>query len=290
MFELLEVTEGMRAVIAGKPDANSIRSQMKKDKMTTLQQDGLRLVDSRDLLVGETVRDVGGSRILFGKGNRVYVSIGAISSGDTHSAQRLDNIYGKVLRLKDDGSIPDDNPFVKVRGARAEIYSLGHRDPLGLTLEPRSGSLIASEHGPQGGDEINRILAGRNYGWPEYTYGTEYEGSPLPTVPVGPQTEPPVMIWTPSIAPSGITFYDAARFPAWKNNLFVASARRGEIDHTGALLRVVFNDKLQEIRQESLLDGLHQRLRDVRQGPDGLLYVLTDEDNSVLLRISPVSR
>ena len=252
--------------------------------------DGLRLVDSRDLLVGETVRDVGGSRILFGKGNFVYVSIGAISSGDTHSAQRLDNIYGKVLRLKDDGSIPDDNPFVKVRGARAEIYSLGHRDPLGLTLEPRSGSLIASEHGPQGGDEINRILAGRNYGWPEYTYGTEYEGSPLPRVPVGPQTEPPVMIWTPSIAPSGITFYDAARFPAWKNNLFVASARRGEIDHTGALLRVVFNDKLQEIRQESLLDGLHQRLRDVRQGPDGLLYVLTDEDNSVLLRISPVSR
>jgi len=252
--------------------------------------EGTRLVDSKDLLVGETVRDVGGSRILFGTGNFVYVSIGAISSGDTHSAQRLDNIYGKVLRVKDDGSIPDDNPFVKVRGARAEIYSLGHRDPLGLTLEPRSGSLIASEHGPQGGDKINRILAGRNYGWPEYTYGTEYEGSPLPTAPVGPHTEPPLMIWMPSIAPSGTLFYDAERFPAWKNNLFVASARRGEIDHTGALLRVVFNDKLQEIRQESLLDGLHQRLRDVRQGPDGLLYVLTDEDNSVLMRISPVSR
>lgn len=98
------------------------------------------------------------------------------------------------------------------------------------------------------------------------------------------------MIWMPSIAPSGITFYDATRFPAWKNNLFVASARRGEIDHTGALLRVVFNDKLQEIRQESLLDSLHQRLRDVRQGPDGLLYVLTDEDDSVLMRISPVAR
>jgi glucose/arabinose dehydrogenase len=251
---------------------------------------GSQLVDSRDLLVGDVVRNVGGSRIMFGEGNLVYVSVGAVSSGDDNSSQRTDNIYGKVLRIKDDGSIPDDNPFVEVRGARGEIYSLGHRDPLGIAVDPRSGSILASEHGPQGGDEINRILSGRNYGWPEYTYGTEYVGSPLPTAPVGPNTEPPIMVWIPSIAPSGITVYHADRFPAWKNNLFVASARRGEIDRTGALLRVVFNDKLQEIRQESLLDSLHQRLRDVRQGPDGLLYVLTDEDNSVLMRISPVSR
>jgi aldose sugar dehydrogenase len=251
---------------------------------------GLQLVDSQDLVAGEVVRDVGGSRILFGKGNLVYVSVGAISSGDTRSAQRTDNIYGKVLRVRDDGSIPDDNPFVKVQGARGEIYSLGHRDPLGIAVDARSGSLIVSEHGPQGGDEINRILSGRNYGWPEYTYGTEYEGSPLLTVPVGTHTEPPLMIWAPAIAPSGTTFYDADKFPAWKNNLFVASSRRGQIDRTGALMRVVFNDKLQEVRQESLLASLHQRVRDVRQGPDGLLYVLTDEDNSVLMRISPVSR
>ena len=248
--------------------------------------EGLGLVDSQDLVVGDVAHDVGGSRILFGKGNLVYVTVGAISDGDINSAQRTDNVYGKVWRVRDDGSIPDDNPFVKVKGARGEIYSLGHRDPLGITVEGRSGSIIASEHGPQGGDKINRILSGRNYGWPQYTYGTEYAGSPLPTVPVGPNTEPPLMVWMPSIAPSGITFYDADKIPAWKNNLFVASARRGEIDRTGALLRVVFNDKLQEIRQESLLESLHQRMRDVRQGPDGLLYVLTDEDNSVLLRIS----
>lgn len=214
--------------------------------------EGSELLGAQDLVVGEVVQDVGGSRILFGQGNLVYVSVGAISSGDVNSSQRTNNIYGKVLRVRDDGSIPDDNPFVAVPGARREIYSLGHRDPLGLTLEAHSGSVIASEHGPQGGDKINRIVAGRNY------------------------------------APSGITFYGAERFPAWKNNLFVASARRGEIDRTGALLRVVFNDKLQEIRQESLLESLHQRMRDVRQGPDGLLYVLTDEDDSALLRISPV--
>jgi len=248
-----------------------------------------QLVDSKDLLTGEVSHDFGGSRLLFGQGNLLYVAVGAISKGDLDAAQRTDNLYGKVLRVRDDGTIPADNPFARTPGARGEIYSLGHRDPLGITVEPRSGSVIASEHGPQGGDKINRILSGRNYGWPKYTYGTEYEGSPPPTVPVGPHTEPPVMVWMPSIAPSGVAFYTADRFPAWKNNLFVASARRGEIDHTGALVRVVFNDRLQEIRQESLLQSLHQRLRDVRQGQDGLLYVLTDEDNSALIRLSPVT-
>jgi glucose/arabinose dehydrogenase len=250
----------------------------------------LQLVDAQELVVGEVVQDVGGSRILFGKGNLAYVSVGAQSGGDIHSAQRTDNIYGKVLRVRDDGSIPEDNPFVKVKGARGEVYTLGHRDPLGITVDARSGSIIASEHGPQGGDEINRILPGRNYGWPVYTYGTEYVGSRLPSAPVGPNTEPPVMVWLPGIAPSGTTFYDADKIPAWKNNLFVGSSRRGQIDRTGVLIRVVLDDKLQEIRQETLLESLHQRIRDVRQGPDGLLYVLTDEDNSVLMRISPVSR
>jgi glucose/arabinose dehydrogenase len=249
---------------------------------------GSQLLDSQDLMVGEVVQGTGGSRILFGKGNFVYVAVGALSSGDTKSAQYTYNVYGKILRIRDDGSIPDDNPFVKVKGARGEIYSLGHRDPLGITVDPRSGSLIVSEHGPQGGDEINRILSGRNYGWPDYTYGTEYEGSALLAVPIGAHTEPPLMIWAPAIAPSGATFYDADKIPTWKNNLFVPSSRRGQIDRTGSLIRVVFNDKLQEVRQESLLGSLHQRIRDVRQGPDGLLYVLTDEDNSVLMRISPV--
>jgi aldose sugar dehydrogenase len=251
--------------------------------------DGLRLVDSQDLVTGDVAHDVGGSRILFGPGNFVYVTVGAISDGDISSAQRTNNVYGKVWRVRDDGSIPDNNPFAKVKGARREIYTLGHRDPLGIALDAASGSIIASEHGPQGGDKINLILPGRNYGWPQHTYGTDYAGSPLPTRPVGPHTEPPLVVWMPAIAPSGISFYESQRMPAWKHNLFIASARRGEIDHTGTLVRLVFNDKLQEIRQESLLESLHQRMRDVRQGPDGLLYVLTDEDDSVLMRIGPTS-
>jgi glucose/arabinose dehydrogenase len=268
------------------PESKSVRTRF---VLVRARLQGSQLTDSQNLLVGEVAHDFGGSRIVFGPGNFLFVTVGALSKGDLGSAQRTDNVYGKVLRVKDDGTIPDDNPFAEVRGARGEIYSLGHRDSLGITVAARSGNLIASEHGPQGGDKINRILSGQNYGWPTYTYGTEYEGSPVPTTPVGPQTEPPIMVWIPSIAPSGITFYDADRFPAWKHNLFVASARRGEIDRTGALIRVVFNDKLQEIRQESLLENLHQRIRDVRQGPDGLLYVLTDEDSSVLMRIAPAS-
>lgn len=249
---------------------------------------GLRLVDARDLIVGEAAHGVGGSRILLGKDNIVYVTAGALDASDIGAPRRMDSIYGKMLRIKADGSIPNDNPFVKTKGARPEIYALGLRDALGLAFEHRAGSIIASEEGPQGGDKIDRMLSGRNYGWPKYTWGTEYGGSPLPTMPVGPGTEPPIMVWLPDIAPSGIVFYDGDKIPAWKNNLFVASARRGEIDNTGALIRVVFNDKLEETREESMLDDLHQRFRDVTEGPDGLLYALTDEDDSVLMRISPV--
>jgi glucose/arabinose dehydrogenase len=251
---------------------------------------GLQLADAEDLLVGEAAIGVGGTRILFGKDNEIFFSVGGLSTGDIESVQRTDNIYGKVLRVRANGTIPDDNPFVNVKGARAEIYTLGHRDPLGLAFERQSGSLIASEHGPQGGDELNRILRGGNYGWPKYTYGVEYGGSPLPTTPVGPGTEPPVMIWMPAIAPAGIAFYDGDKIPAWKDNLFIASARRGEVNGTGGLVRVVFNDRLQELRQETLLGDLHQRFKDVRQGPDGLLYALTDEAESVLLRIGPAGR
>ncbi|MEP7351153.1 MAG: PQQ-dependent sugar dehydrogenase [Sphingorhabdus sp.] len=252
--------------------------------------DGMKLSNARDLLVGETVIGTGGSRILFGPGKTLYISIGALSTGDIDSAQRTDNIYGKVLRINTDGSIPADNPFAKVKGARPEIWTYGHRDPLGLAIDPRSGSVVASEHGPQGGDELNVLLPGRNYGWPKYSYGTEYAGSPLPAMPVGADTVGPIVTWLPAVAPNGIAFYTGDAIPAWKNNLFIASARRGQINGTGALLRVVFNDKLQEMRQESLLDDLHQRFKDVRQGPDGMLYALTDENSSVLLRISPASR
>jgi glucose/arabinose dehydrogenase len=222
-----------------------------------------------------------GSRLAF-EGSHVYLTTGAPFGGD---AQELGSAYGKVLRVREDGGIPTDNPFVKQEGARPEIFSLGHRDHLGLTAA--NGRVFNAEHGPNGGDEVNLILPGRNYGWPQLTFGRGYDGAVLAESPVGAGFEPPLLIWLPSIAPSGLQFYTGERFPAWKGNLFVGSVRRGEIPRTGGLERVVFNDKLQELRRETLLTGLHQRIRDVRQGPDGLLYVVTDEDDGALLRLEP---
>lgn len=249
--------------------------------------EGLALTDVTDVLVGEPRVAVGGSRILIARDGHLFVAVGALSEGDIQSGQRKDTIYGKVLRIRLDGSIPASNPFFRTKGGRREIWTYGHRDPLGLAIDPRSGRFLASEHGPQGGDELNELLPGRNYGWPASTYGTEYGGSRLPVAPVRAGTQPPLQIWSPSIAPNGITFYTGAALPGWTNNLFVASARRGQINGTGALIRVVFNDQLQEMRQEVLLDGLHQRFKDVQQGPDGLLYAVTDEDKAVVVRIGP---
>ena len=249
--------------------------------------DGLSLVDVKDLLVGEVMVGTGGSRILIDPKRQLFVAVGALSEGDIQSAQRTDNIYGKVMRIGIDGSIPADNPFVKTKGARPEIWTYGHRDPLGLAIDPRTGRLVASEHGPQGGDELNELLPGRNYGWPNSTYGTEYAGSRLPIGPVAAGTEGPALIWSPAIAPNGIAFYTGTAMPGWTNNLFVASARRGQINGTGAIIRLVLNERLEEQRQEVLLGGLHQRFKDVRQGPDGLLYAVTDEPDSIVVRISP---
>jgi glucose/arabinose dehydrogenase len=246
--------------------------------------EGLRLVDREELFAGEEQPGTSGSRLAFGPGGMLFMTTGAPFDG---SAQRLDSVYGKVLRLGMDGSIPKDNPFVGRAGARPEIYSLGHRDQLGLAVEPRTGAVLAAEHGPNGGDEINLILPGRNYGWPEYSFGRDYQGPRISKVPLGPDTEQPLILWIPSIAPTGLAFYTGDRFPAWQGNLFVGSARRGEIPRTGGLERVVVNDRLEELRRERLLTDLHQRIRDVRQGPDGLLYVVTDEDDGALLRISP---
>jgi glucose/arabinose dehydrogenase len=249
--------------------------------------EGLRLTAIKNLLVGEARIGVGGSRLLIGGRGELFVSVGALSETDVQSAQRVDNIYGKVLRIGLDGRVPADNPFVNSQGARPEIWTYGHRDVLGLAIDPRNGQIVASEHGPQGGDEINNLQPGRNYGWPNSTYGTEYGGSRLPTAPVAPGTEGPLLIWSPGIAPAGITFYTGSVMPGWANNLFVASARRGQINGMGGLARVVLNVRLEEVRQEFLLADLHQRFKDVRQGPDGLLYALTDEDKAVVVRIGP---
>jgi glucose/arabinose dehydrogenase len=246
--------------------------------------DGTSLTDVSEIFTGDWQNGASGSRLAFGQGGILYITTGA-PFGD--QAQNLNTVYGKVLRLRDDGTVPPDNPFMGRANARPEIFSLGHRDQLGLTIHPATGQVLSAEHGPNGGDEVNVILPGRNYGWPKITFGRDYQGPRLSESPVAPGIEPPLVLWIPSIAPAGLTFYTGDRFPAWKGNLFVGSARRGEIPRAGGLERVVVNDKLEELRRETLLTELHQRIRDVRQGPDGLLYVITDEDDGALLRLEP---
>ncbi|MBD3893969.1 PQQ-dependent sugar dehydrogenase [Hydrogenophaga sp.] len=196
-------------------------------------------------------------------------------------AQTLDNHHGKVVRLRPDGSVPADNPFVNRAGALAHIWSLGHRNPQGASLGP-DGRLWISEHGPQGGDEINRPQAGKNYGWPLITHGTHYGGAPVGEGRSAmPGLESPLHHWTPSIAPSGLAFVSSALYgPAWQGSLLLGSLRnrylvRLELD--GTRVR----------REEKLLTDLGQRVRDVRQGPDGFIYLLTDERNGQLLRLHP---
>jgi len=225
-----------------------------------------------------------GSRMAFDGHGMVYMTTGGPFDD---SPQRLDTVYGKVLRLNDDGTIPKDNPFVGRDGARAEIFSMGHRDHLGLAIGP-TGVVLNAEEGPNGGDKLNVILAGHNYGWPKVSFGRDYAGPRISESPVAEGIDQPLVVWLPSIAPGGLTFYTGSRFPAWAGNVFVTSARRGEIPRTGGLERVVFNAKMEELRRETMFTELHQRFRDVRQGPDGLLYAVTDEDDGALLRIEPV--
>ena len=247
-----------------------------------LERDGLK--DVKDLFQGEWATVLGGSRLVFGRDGTIFMTTGAATG---NLAQDPNSDYGKILRLRDDGSIPPDNPFVGKAGHKPEVYSLGHRDQLGLTVNPETGAILNDENGPNGGDEINLILPGRNYGWPLVSYGRNYDGPRISESPSREGIEQPVVYWVPSIAISGLTFYTGDRFPAWKGNVFVGGMRYGEVPGTGRLERVVFNAKMEELRRESLLTDLKQRIRDVRQGPDGLLYVLTEEEDGALLRLEP---
>jgi glucose/arabinose dehydrogenase len=174
-------------------------------------------------------------------------------------------------------------------GYRPEIYTMGHRNTLGLIVHPETGAIWQHENGPNGGDEINIIVVGRNYGWPEVSFGREYAGPRVSTYPTREGVESPLVTWLPAIAAAGMAVYTGDRFPAWKGNVFVGSMREGGIDGTGHLQRVVFNARTEELRRESMLTELRQRIREVRQGPDGLLYLLTDEDEGALLRLEPAS-
>jgi len=164
---------------------------------------------------------------------------------------------------------------------------MGHRNSLALVFNPATGALWNNENGPNGGDEINIIQPGKNYGWPVVSFGRDYAGPRISENPYRDGMEMPLITWLPAIAPSGMAFYTGDRFPAWKGNVFVGAMRVGEIPGTGHLQRLVINEKNEEVRREAMLTELHQRIREVRQGPDGYLYLLTDEDDGALLRIEP---
>lgn len=199
-------------------------------------------------------------------------------------AQTLDNHHGKIIRIHKDGRIPSDNPFVRQVGALPEIWSFGHRNPQGLTSAP-DGSLWEHEHGPQGGDEINLIHGGRNYGWPTVTYGENYGGGKIGEgLSTKAGMEPPRHFWVPSIAPSGMAFLTSERYgKAWVGNLFIGSLKFGYLNRIE--LSTPFSGKV--VREHKLLVDLGERIRDVRQGPDGLLYVLTDSARGKLIRLQP---
>ena len=253
--------------------------------------DGAALVDSKDLF--SAIASGNASRIAFGKDGMIYMTVGygdtPVGNPDPAGAppQDRNNLAGKVLRLRDDGTVPPDNPFVGRTGYRPEIYTLGHRNALGLTVHPETGAIWESENGPNGGDEINVLVAGRNYGWPVVSFGRFYLGPRVNDKPWQEGMEQPLVFWVPAIATSGLTFYTGDRFPQWKGSVFAGAMRQGEVPRSGHLDRIDFNDKWEELHRESMLWELRQRVRDVRQGPDGLLYLLTAENDGALIRIEP---
>jgi aldose sugar dehydrogenase len=250
---------------------------------------GSALVDVRDIFESHAT-DTEAARIAFGRDGMLYMSISAPGSPRLQRAQDPGDYAGTVVRLRDDGSIPPDNPFVGKSGYLPGIYTMGHRNGHGLAVNPETGELWATEQGPSGGDEINILRAGRNYGWPIVSYGRDYRGERISEEPTADGFEDPVVVWLPSIAVTGMTFYTGDRFPNWRRNLFVTGLRQGGVPRTGQLQRIVFNERWEELRREPLLMDLQQRMRDVRQGPDGLLYVLTAEEEGALLRIEPAAR
>jgi glucose/arabinose dehydrogenase len=226
-----------------------------------------------------------GSRLVFDGNGHLFVTLGERFNARTRGqAQKLDSDLGKIVRLTEAGEVPPDNPFVSKPEALPEIWSYGHRNIQAAAINPATGALWAVEHGPRGGDEINIPEPGKNYGWPVVSYGVNYDGSPVGSGKQEmPGMEPPIYQWTPVIAPSGMAFYTADLFPEWKGNLFV-----GGLAATTLVRLELDGDKV--THEERLLRDLGLRIRDVAQGPDGALYVVTDEDDGEILKISPAKR
>ena len=221
-----------------------------------------------------------GGRIVFDKAGMLYLTLG--DRGDKDRAQKLDDHAGSVIRLHDDGRVPADNPFAKRAGALPEKWTLGNRNMQGAALHPKTGELWTHEHGPQGGDEVNVMRSGLNYGWPVITYGVNYGfGTRIGEGQTKPGMVQPLHLWVPSIAPSGMAFVSGSKFPQWAGDLLVGALR------DQMLVRLVLDGE-KVVREERLLKGLVGRIRDVRMGPDGLVYLLTDDAEGALLRLEPV--
>jgi glucose/arabinose dehydrogenase len=263
---------------------------------------GSKLTDLQEIFVADAW-ETGGNlagRVYFAQDGMLYVTIGdrdrlCCNGGEDNSlrmkAQSLDNHVGKTLRLKDDGTVPPDNPFVGRAGAKPEIFTYGHRNGYGLAVNPETGELWQAEIGPMGGDEVNILVPGHNYGWPLVSTGRNYTGTLVSDQPwARPGMDNPRMHWVPSISPSSIMFYTGDKFPKWKNNLFVGSLTQTE------LIRVAFKQPSQAEKREPLLVPLQQRIRDVQQGPDGFIYVATertfrgDAVDGMVLRIEPADQ
>jgi glucose/arabinose dehydrogenase len=253
--------------------------------------DGKALVGLADVFVADAWRLDGaltdgghGGRIAFDRDGRLYLAVGDRNlKGAENHAQDLTNHMGKVLRLNDDGSVPPDNPFVGKQNVRPEIYAFGFRNPQGLTVHPETNVAWVNEHGPQGADELNTLRPGGNYGWPIASYGLDYDGKHMTPVPWQPGTEAPTVFWNPAIAPSGLMFYTGSAFPSWRGSAFMGAMGRVGAGH---LERQVFTN-VGPIGGEVLFGELRQRIRDVRQGPDGHLYLLVEEEDGALLEVEP---
>jgi aldose sugar dehydrogenase len=221
-----------------------------------------------------------GSRLAFDAEGHLFITVGERGQGDR--AQDLGQDNGKVIRLDPDGSVPEDNPFVGTAGARSEIFSYGHRNPQGMAIHPQTGVPWLNEHGARGGDEVNVVRPGVNYGWPVITYGIDYSGAPIGEGTHKEGMAQPIHYWVPSIAPGGMAFYDGAAFPEWRGDLFVG-ALKAEL-----LVRLELDGE-RVVAEERLLDGALGRIRDIEVGPDEFLYLLTDEGDGGLYRLEPAA-
>ena len=254
---------------------------------------GSTLADGKDIFVATSIQAAGdkgigpasgsyGARFAWDKDGLLFVSLG--ERNVTMTAQEPNTHLGKIIRIKDDGSVPKDNPFIGKAGYLPEIYTLGHRNPLGLYVNPITNDLWSTEEGPQGGDELNLIKAGKNYGWPRVSLGRNYDGTIVGDGFTKAGLEEPVVFWVPAIAISGLSIYNGDAFPAWKGHVFVGGMRNNTGQH---IQRVWFNPKGEPIGREIILAELKQRIREVKPGLDGFLYALTDETFGAVLKIEP---